>query len=757
MAAVGKLEAPAPHHRRAYLVGRPLGSSELEKTRLPKVIALPIFSSDALSSVAYATEAALGVLLAASAGSAHLVLPISGAVALLMLIVVASYRQTVQAYPVNGGAYVVARENLGINPALIAGAAILIDYLLTVAVSVSAGVLAVTSALPALHPYRVWLAVACVGLLVLANLRGMRESGPAFALPTYLFVGSLLALFLVAALRLSLGDHPHATVTGALPAGARAVGVFLLLRAFASGCSALTGVEAIANGVSAFEAPQSRNARITLAWLGALACTLFLGVSTLAVWTGARPSERTSVLAQVAKAIFGTSVSGQIAFLVVQASTLAVLCLAANASFQGFPRLTALMAHDRFAPRQFENFGDRLVYSNGVLVLGLLAVTMIVVYQANVSSLIHLYVVGVFCAFTLSQAGMVRHWWRVHGTSWRRSITINAVGAITTGVVAGVVVWTKFAEGAWMVVLAVPALVLVFRGINRHYGDLRRRLDVAASSIVEATPFETAPLVVVERSDGATRHALWLARKMAHMGDAEVIAIGPKAARGLVPGLDADGVRIGRIAPKRDLIKAVRESVWALPHGGSRFVTVILPEQYERPRLTKALLTRAFLLKLRLLRESGVATCDVSSLSSLADAALPERVVVRVLVSDARAASLRAAAYADALGFPDAHAVYFASTPEKAQTMSAAWAACGSRLPIEIVPTEYRDITDPVRAYAHQVLDSDPTVAVLYVVPEIVVTGWRRLLHNFRELHIKHSVLFESPRIMLASVPYHVR
>ena len=406
------LQPPPPHHLRAYLVGRPLASNEVEKTRLRKVVALPIFSSDALSSVAYASEAALGVLLAASATSAHVLLPISACVALLMLVVVASYRQTVAAYPENGGAYLVARENLGVDASLVAGAAILVDYLLTVAVSVSAGVLAVTSAVPGLHPYRVALAVGCIALLAVANLRGLRETGAIFAAPTYLFVASLGVVLVTGAIRLALGEHLYAHSTHVLPVGAGSVGIFLILRAFASGCSALTGVEAIANGVSAFEKPQARNARITLAWLGGLACVLFLGVSALAVAVHARPSSSVSVLAQIARSVFGDSAYGRAAFGLVQASTLAVLCLAANASFQGFPRLTALMARDRYAPRQFENLGDRLVYSNGVLVLSGLAVALVVVYQASVSSLIHLYVVGVFCAFTLSQVGMVRHWVR---------------------------------------------------------------------------------------------------------------------------------------------------------------------------------------------------------------------------------------------------------------------------------------------------------------------------------------------------------
>jgi hypothetical protein len=304
-----------------------------------------------------------------------------------------------------------------------------------------------------------------------------------------------------------------------------------------------------------------------------------------------------------------------------------------------------------------------------------------------------------------------------------------------------------------MVVVAVPALVLTFRGIHRHYRRLRIRLDAAAAGVAAAPPFTTKPLVVVDGLDGAAKHGLWLSKQLARGG--EVQAVGVRRA-GRACALDGDVVVTTSVDPRR-LVETVRESVWALPHGGSEFVTVVIPEQFERPSLAKALLRRSFLLKLRLLRESGVAICDVSTLDRFASEELPQRIAVRVLVSDARAASLRAARYAAALGFADTRAVHFAPSGEKGEAMAAAWERSRSTLPLEIVPTAYRDITDPVRAYAHRIVDHDPAQAVLYVIPEIVVTGWRRLLHNFRELHVKHGILFDSPRIMLIAVPYHLR
>ncbi len=403
------------HVVKRALVGAPMPSHSMEETLLRKALALPIFASDALSSVAYATEAALVVLIGTSLASAYLILPVSAAVSLLLAIVVLSYRQTVRAYSTSGGSYVVSRENLGTIPSLVAGAALLTDYVLTVAVSVAAGVLAIVSAVPALQHLTLELAVAAVVLITVVNLRGVRESGVAFAIPTYAFILALLALILTGVTRCTLGTCPTAVVPDQLPAGAGAITAFVLLRAFASGSSALTGVEAISNGVGAFRHPQARNAARTLGILAAVAITFFMGVSWLAYEMHALPSGSASVVSQVARATFPTGSTFGFMFWVVQITTFAILILAANTSFQGFPRLAAMLARDRFFPRQFGNLGDRLVYSNGIIVLSGLAVFLLWVYDAQVDSLIHLYVIGVFTAFTLSQAGMVRYWRR---TGW---------------------------------------------------------------------------------------------------------------------------------------------------------------------------------------------------------------------------------------------------------------------------------------------------------------------------------------------------
>jgi amino acid transporter len=364
-------EEPKRVLRRA-VVGRPMATGELEETLLPKTLALPIFASDPLSSVAYATESAMVVLLGVGAAALHLVFPISIAIAVLLAIVVASYRQTVRAYETSGGAYIVAKENLGTLPSLVAAAALLTDYVLTVAVSIAAGIFAITSFAPSLAGHKVALSFACVALIAVVNLRGVRESGLAFALPTYAFVSSMFVLVIVGLAKTMFGQTPHAVVPHPLPAGAGAVTVFVVLRAFSSGSTALTGVEAIANGVNAFRRPHGKNAAATLAVLGTIAIVLFLGVSFLAVRYHARPSETDSVVSQIARATFPSGSSVSFMYYLVQAFTLAILIFAANTSFQGFPRLSALLARDRFAPRQFTNLGDRLVFSNGVLVLTVL-------------------------------------------------------------------------------------------------------------------------------------------------------------------------------------------------------------------------------------------------------------------------------------------------------------------------------------------------------------------------------------------------
>src|SRR5690349_12939725 len=565
-------------------------TGQLHETLLPKWLALPIFASDPLSSVAYATESALVVLLAVSADSARLVFPISLGIACLLGIVVLSYRQTVRVYETSGGAYVVARENLGTAPSLVAAAALLTDYVLTVAVSISAGIYAITSFVPSLTSHKVGLSLACLLLIVLANLRGVRESGMLFALPTYAFVTSILVLVAVGLVQDLTGHLQTAVVPNPLPTGTGVITVFVLLRAFSSGSTALTGVEAIANGVNAFRHPQGKNAAKTLAVLGTIAITMFIGVSYLAVHVHAMPSSTDSVVSQIARTVFRPGSFGGFMYYAVQGTTLLVLVLAANTSFQGFPRLSALLARDRFAPRQFSNLGDRLVFSNGMLVLAAAAAALLAIYKANTNSLIHLYVIGVFTAFTLSQAGMVRYWQRTRGYGWRGRALINGVGASATGLVTAIVIWTKFAEGAWLVTVAIPLLVFAMLGVRRHYARVARRLSAGAAAVASAPNARNRTLLVVEELDPAADRALAFARKIAPDGFRAIHV--PR--RGTDPGIGPRWYHLSRgeplleaLDPHGGAVDAVLEQVWRLPRGESDFVTVVVPEQFRRRTLTE--------------------------------------------------------------------------------------------------------------------------------------------------------------------------
>jgi len=748
------LEAPPVRSLKRAIVGRPMASAELEETLLPKTLALPIFASDPLSSVAYATESALVVLVAASVGAAHLVFPISIAIAALLAIVVASYRQTVQAYETSGGAYIVAKDNLGTLPSLVGAAALLTDYVLTVAVSISAGIFAVTSLAPSLEAHKVLLSLGCLGVIVLVNLRGVRESGLAFALPTYAFVASMFALVGVGLVKTLLGQAPHAVVPHPVATGAGSVTLFVLLRAFSSGSTALTGVEAIANGVNAFRRPHGRNAATTLAILGAIAITLFLGVSYLAVHEHALPSQTASVVSQIARATFPAGSAASFLYYAVQITTLLILVLAANTSFQGFPRLAALLARDNFAPRQFTNLGDRLVFSNGMLVLATLAGLLIWIYGANVNSLIHLYVIGVFTAFTLSQAGMVRYWKRVREPGWRYRALVNGVGATATGIVAAIVIVTKFAAGAWLVIVAIPLLVLAFYGIRRHYRGIARRLHAGADAVVAAPPPRNSTLLLVESIDEATTEALWFTEQTGNGYRAIHVP-----ARGTDPGIKPRWFRFTDERSHLEVLdgslgvtEAVLEQVWRLPRGESSFVTVVIPELFQRSSVLEVFKhPRALLLKLRLLAEPGVVVADVPALVG-ADAAPRERAVVRVLVSGVNASSMRAVNYARTLGIKDTRAVNFAFSSEEAEELRREWAAHGPRIPLELDDAPYRDIGTPLRAYLHDLTEDGRTEVVL-VMPELVVRGLSRALHNQKALYLKRLLLFE-PHVILASVPY---
>jgi amino acid transporter len=516
-----------------FLVGSPMRSDLMHEALLPKKLALPVFCSDPLSSNAYATEEILLMLSVGGLTLLYLTPWIAAAVVVLLVVVVASYRQTCHAYPNGGGAYAVSRANLGRNASLVAASALLVDYVLTVAVSVAAGVANIVSALPVLAPHAVGLALGLVVLLAVMNLRGVRESGRVFAVPTYGFVACVFVMLGAGLLGLIFGDTPQAesaafTVTPQHQVSGLLV-VAVALRAFASGCTALTGVEAVSNGVPNFKPPKSSNAAATLAVMGGLTVAMFVGITAFALITGvhvaAGPAqlvgappgyEQRTVIAQVAGAIFGYHSLG---FFAILAFTAAILVLAANTAFNGFPILASILGEDGFLPRQFSRRGDRLVFSNGIVILALFAALLIWAFDASTTRLIQLYIIGVFVSFTLSQAGMVVHWTRLlayrqpdqeRPAMMRRARAINAVGALVTGVVLVIVLTTKFTHGAWIVVLAMPAVFWLMTAIRRHYDGVDAELRPGPAGVT--LPSRIHAVVLVSKLHTPTLRALAYAR-----------------------------------------------------------------------------------------------------------------------------------------------------------------------------------------------------------------------------------------------------
>jgi amino acid transporter len=728
-----------------------------------------VFSSDALSSVAYATEEILRVLLGATVAALayRYVMPIAIAIATLMLIVVASYRQTVRAYPNGGGAYIVSKENLGTLPGLVAAGALLIDYVLTVSVSVVAGVFALTSAATELLSFRIELSIGFVLLITLANLRGVRESGTLFAFPTYAFIVSIITMIGVGLLR-CIGGCPSAEPIAPAADLARAagpIGLFVILRAFSSGSTALTGVEAISNGVPAFRRPQSRNAADTLAIMGTIAITMFLGISFLASRMHVTVSDERSVVAQIAHAVFG----GGFLFYIVQIFTTAILVLAANTSYQDFPRLSAILARDRFLPRQFANRGDRLVFSNGVVVLTALACLLIVVFDADLTRLIQLYVVGVFTSFTLSQTGMVRHWLKekrkglMAARGWRRSIVINAVGATATAVVLCVVTYTKFTHGAWIVIAAMPFIVMMFLSIHRHYEAV---LEELRRGRVRAGEVGVNHLVLLVRElDVATAEALGAIRSIrptewrvvypSNVGiPAELRDRWREFSMG-APDLEPLAVRGG------DLLEAVRRYVRRIDRAPSDFVNVFIPEVVQEG-LPGYLIRRRALVRLKagLLREHNIVVTDVPvfvedgrPVGVDGRPLIPTRTVALVFVSGVHDGTIRALNYAASLESSETRAVYFDLDPEAAHRMQEEWGERGCQFPLDIVEAPFRDLTGPILGEVRR-YTARPDTLVIVVLPEFVVRKWRHwLLHNQSALFVKRLLLYE-PRVILSSVPF---
>ena len=625
---------PAPSRSlRSWLVGARLATAEAAHQTIGKSIGLAVFASDALSSTAYATQEILLILVAAGTGAFAYAFPISIAIVALLAILTLSYRQTIHAYPGGGGAYIVARDNLGEGAAQVAGAALLTDYILTVAVSVSSGIAQVTSAFPSLYTHRVALAVVCVLLLMTVNLRGVRESGAIFAVPTYFFLVTMFFTVVVGLLRHSSGGLGQ--VAAPLPLEVRTtlapVGWFLILHAFSSGTTALTGVEAISNGITAFREPRSRNAGVTLVWMSFILGSLFLAITFLAGRIGAYPSERETVISQLARTVFdGTGTL----YLCTIAGTTLILIMAANTSFADFPRLSALQAGDGFLPKQLTYRGSRLVYSHGIEVLAAIACLLILTFQANVSALIPLYAIGVFLSFTLSQAGMTRRWWKIGRLSfgqeirergsvlrperrWRGRMIVNALGALCTAIVVVVFSVTKFTEGAWVVIVLIPALVFFFFTIHRHYRELAGDLSLEEGGPLRVPRHRVIlPISAVHRGTvAALRYARTLSNDVTavHVSteheEAEEEQIRKKWASW------GDGVRLVIVeSPYRTLLEPLLAYVEDL--AGKRqpneTITIVVPQFVPRRRWHNLLHAQtAVFLRMALLFRPGIVVTSV--------------------------------------------------------------------------------------------------------------------------------------------------
>jgi len=621
-----------PRSWQTWLIGRPLPTADAPHETIGKLVGLAVFASDALSSTAYATQEMLVVLAVAGPAAMGHAVPISVVIVLLLAIVTLSYEQTIHAYPGGGGAYIVSRDNLGELPAQLAGAALLTDYVLTVAVSISSGVAQIVSAFPALFPHRVAIAVGFVLFVMLINLRGVRESGTVFAIPSYFFLGMISLTAIVGLVRHFAGSL--GTVPSPPPfehvGTAQAVGLFLILRAFANGTTAMTGVEAISNGVPAFREPRSRNAGITLIWMSAILGVLLLAITFLATSIAAVPSEAETVISQIARTAFGRR--GGL-YLAAIAGTTVILVMAANTSFAGFPRLSALLAVDGFLPRQLAYRGSRLVFSRGIVLLAAVASLLVVIFSASVTRLIPLYAIGVFLSFTLSQAGMAHRWWKIghlppgqetkergstlrYESSWKLKMVSNSLGALCTAVVTVVFAVTKFLEGAWVVLVLMPLLILAFSAIHRHYRSLAKRLSLDSFG---APPPVTRHRVILPISSvhRGTLEALRYAHELSDDVTAVHVSTDPDEAQKVQAKWEqwGEGVRLIILeSPYRLLMEpllAYIERV-AQHRQPNETITIVVPQFVPRHWWANLLhMQTANLLRIALLFKPGIVITDV--------------------------------------------------------------------------------------------------------------------------------------------------
>lgn len=593
-----------------WLVGDPLKTAQARHERLSKTIALAIFSSNAISSVAYATEEILLVLVLAGAAAVAWSIPVSLAILFLVLVLTISYRQIIYEYPEGGGAYVVARSNLGDRPALVAAAALMIDYVLTVAVSVAAGIAALTSAIPSLFVHREALGLVAILFIVVMNLRGVRESGKFFAVPTYFAIGGLALLVIVGTIQsfMSSTEIPPA----ASPVEIETLTLFLVLRAFAAGCAAVTGMEVISNGVKAFRAPESQNAATTMIWMSVILASLFIGISWMAYHYGilAKPDE--TVVSQLARVTFGT---GAI-YYAVQIGTMALLVLAANSAFAGFPHLASILARDGFMPHQMATFGDRLVFSNGIVILGFFACLLLILFQGDTHALIPLYAIGVFVSFTLSQAGMVKRWLTKKGPLWQTKLIVNGAGAVTTGIATVIIASTKFVQGAWIVFLLIAILLLMFQGIRSHYKAVAEQIALDRRGERPPLPRRNIVIIPISGLNRAVVRALDYARSRPGEIRAVFVDVDPEESAKVKIQWAQWGGGVNLIAlssPYRSVLGSLLDYVEEiLEKDPNTWVTVVIPEILPAKWWQGILHNqRALLLKAALLFKDRVILTDV--------------------------------------------------------------------------------------------------------------------------------------------------
>lgn len=746
-------------------VGQPISTHAELHHRLNKRIGLAVFSSDALSSSAYATDEILLVLVLAGSGAIGHSIPIALAVGFVLSVVVASYRQTVRAYPSGGGAYIVAHDNLGEKAGLVAASALLIDYVLTVSVSVAAGIAAIGAAFPGLRGSAVGLSLLVVVFITLANLRGLKESGTLFSIPTYGFliaVGGMVAFGLV---KVVSGDYTPLPAHAVEPE--RALTLFLILRAFASGSTALTGIEAISNGVPAFKPPEAKNAAQTLLALGLLLTYLFVGITILANAYHADPfgiEHGETVPSQIAAAVFG---AGSLLFYAVQFFTAMILFLAANTSYADFPRLSSILARDRYLPRVLLNRGDKLAFSNGIVLLAIAAGAVLVNTGASVHRIIPLYVIGVFTSFTLSQAGMVKRWVTQKSSGWRRSALINGFGGATTFVVLVVVTVTKFKSpevswlrfytepGGWLTVVIIAILTALLYAVRHHYSKVADELRMDRSE----TRIEANKVVaLVSPLLGASLKALSFARALSPNELHQVAFRIPERQLqqirqrwkelGVKNPIEATGHRL------EDLLEFVR----GLEPSETHPITVVMPDPQSRSRLVQIVRGRLLLrIKRVFLAEPGIVVISVpfrSDIEPVPDRLrAPTRFSVIVLVSGVHRATVRALEYARSLHPSELKALSIAVEPGGAMDLLQEWQTWGIQFPIEIVDSPYRSIVQPLLSEIRQLRPS-PNDAVAVVVPEFLVPRWwQHLLHGQTALLIKAALLFH-PNVFVIDVPY---